>query len=128
MKEIEKVFVERREWPRVALDALVNEAIIRLPEHPSNQPSAVKIINMSEAGAGILLPHPIERGARVVLGIEGKEVNLSDFQAEIRWAAKKPVSTGQYAAGLKFIELDEERRVQLRSFIRNLRIHGRSGQ
>jgi c-di-GMP-binding flagellar brake protein YcgR len=127
MKDIEKLFVERRDWPRLALDALVEEALIRFPEGSTFQEPAIEIVNFSEAGAGILLPLPAERGTRITLEIAGKDIRRFDVQAEIRWVGKKPVSTGQYAAGLKFMNLDENRRVELRKFIQILRLHSKGG-
>jgi hypothetical protein len=127
MKDIEKLFVERRDWPRMALDALVEQAFVHFPEGSTFQEPAVEIVNFSEAGAGILLPHPAERGTRITLEIAGKEIRRLDVQAEIRWIGKEPVSTGQYAAGVKFMDLDENRRMDLREFIQVLRLYSKSG-
>ncbi|RJP17091.1 MAG: PilZ domain-containing protein [Candidatus Abyssobacteria bacterium SURF_5] len=121
MENLEKHFVERREWPRAALDALVEQVVIRLPANSAEPGPSVEIVNLSEAGAGILLPAPIERGVRVTLELTGKEFARLGFQAEIRWIGNVPVSTGQYPAGLKFTNLDDQRRVQLKDFIYTLR-------
>lgn len=125
MKDVEKLFVERRDWPRVALDALIRKASVRLVGFPEGKEPTVEIVNFSEAGAGILFPHPVERGARVTLAIAGTEIPSLDVQAEIRWVGGSPVSTGKFAAGLKFVDLNEQRRVELRDFVKTLRTHGR---
>jgi hypothetical protein len=125
MKDVEKLFVERRDWPRVALDALIHKASVRLPGVPTGEEPSVEVVNFSEAGAGILFSHPVERGIRVTLEIAGKEIPPLGFQAEVRWVGGSPVSTGKYAAGLKFIDLDEQRRVQLRDFVKTLQTHGK---
>jgi hypothetical protein len=123
--DVEKLFVERREWPRAAIDKIVEKAVVRLSAG-STQAPAVELVNLSEAGAGILLPMPVERGLHLTLELASKDFPLLGVPAEIRWAGKQPVSTGQYAAGIKFMPLDAQKQARLRTLLQALRMHKKS--
>lgn len=121
--DVEKVFVERRDWPRLEIGELIQKAAVRLPAESTSALPSVEIVNLSEAGAGVLLPAPVERGLRVTLEMATKDIPRLDVQAEVRWAGKTPVSTGKYAAGLKFMHADAQSRTELRAFMRTLRTY-----
>ncbi|GAB4330934.1 MAG: hypothetical protein Kow0099_01920 [Candidatus Abyssubacteria bacterium] len=124
MEDIEKVFVQRRDWPRLAIDKLVEEAHV-LPSHEAKREEAppAEIVNLSQAGAGVLTRMKLAKGTHVNLEIRGKEIPRLTFQAEVRWSAGSPVSTGLYPAGLKFTNLDESSRMRLCHFIDLMRKH-----
>jgi hypothetical protein len=65
----------------------------------------------------------IEKGTQVRLQIQGKQIPELDLEAEVRWAAESPVSTGKYPAGLKFPPLEEERRNELQALIESMHKH-----
>ncbi len=123
MDDIEKVFVERRDWPRPIIERLIGEAQLLLPSQPSERPSQAEVINLSLAGAGILMPMRLEKGTQVKLQIEGKDLPKLDLHAEIRWAAASPVSTGKYPMGLRFLPLEKQMRDDLQTFIEEMRSH-----
>ncbi|RJP73746.1 MAG: PilZ domain-containing protein [Candidatus Abyssobacteria bacterium SURF_17] len=121
MQEVEKLFVERRGWPRMVISQFIDEALL-VPKVPALEAAPrAEVVNLSEGGAGILTPTRIKKGTRVTLQIAGKDIPRLDFEAEVRWAAEVPVSTGQYPMGLKFLPLDNESRARLQQFIELLR-------
>ncbi len=123
MEDVEKFFVQRRGWPRTIIDKLIDEAQLLLPtQAPGGAPRA-EVINLSRAGAGVLMPMRLEKGTQVKLQISGKNIPRLDFEAEVRWASSSPVSTGKYPAGLKFHHLDEARMLKLQDFIEIMRQH-----
>ncbi len=123
MDDIEKSFVERRGWPRSIIDRLVTEAQLLLPAHLQENPPAAEVVNLSVSGAGVLIPIRLEKGTQVKLQIMGKDVPSLELKAEVRWAARSPVSTGKYPAGLKFLPLESERQTALQAFIDAMRKH-----
>ena len=123
MEHIEKSFVQRRGWPRTIIDKVIDEAQLLLPTQLPQDASHAEIVNLSNAGAGVLMPMRFKKGAQVKLQILGKEVPSLDLEAEVRWAAETPVSTGKYALGLKFLQLDEERQTKLQGFIEAMQKH-----
>ncbi len=121
MKEVEKFFVERRGWPRMVIGKLIDEAILVLPsESPEKAPQA-EVVNLSEAGAGVLMPMRLKKGTPVKLQILGKDIPRIDFEAEVRWSAASPVSTGKYPLGLKFLRLSEDKLTKLKDFLEVMR-------
>jgi hypothetical protein len=121
--DIEKSFVERRDWPRTIIHKVIDEAQLVLPTASNEAPPPAEVINISISGAGVLLPKHIEKGTQVKLQIQGKEVPTLDLEAEVRWAAGSPVSTGKYPAGLKFHSLEEQRINKLQELIEAMRRH-----
>ncbi|UCD58883.1 MAG: PilZ domain-containing protein [Candidatus Hydrogenedentota bacterium] len=121
MEDVEKFFVQRRGWPREIIDKLIDEALLLLPAELSESAPRAEVVNLSEAGAGVLTPMPLKKGTHVKLQIWGKDIPTLEFEAEVRWAATSPVSTGKYPTGLKFLRLDEQGRSSLQEFIHTMR-------
>ncbi len=121
MDDIEKAFVEQRDWPRYILETLISEAHLLLPADTQQIPPSAEVVNLSSAGAGILMPMRLEKGTQVKLQIAGKDIPKLDLEAEVRWAAQSPVSTGKYPAGLKFLRLEKKMDAELQAFIETLR-------
>ena len=123
MDEVEKSFVEHRGWPRNAIDKFIDKAQLLLPAEATQESPTAEIVNLSAAGAGVLTPMRIKKGTHVKLQILGKEIPTLDLEAEVRWSAQSPVSTGQYPIGLKFRPLEKQRQAKLRDFIEIIRKH-----
>lgn len=123
IEDIEKFFVQRRGWPRMIVDKLIDEAQLLLPAQLSESAPRAEVVNLSRAGAGVLMPMRLEKGTQVKLQISGKNIPPLDFEAEVRWASSSPVSTGKYPAGLKFRSLDKDRLLKLQDFIEIMRQH-----
>jgi c-di-GMP-binding flagellar brake protein YcgR len=123
MEDIEETFVQRRDWPRLAIDKLVEEALVLPSAQTAQKAPRAEIVNLSQAGAGVLTQTKLAKGTHVNLEIRGREIPRLTFQAEVRWTAASPVSTGLYPAGLKFMNLDEPSRTRLRHFIDLMRKH-----
>ena len=123
MDDIEKSFVERRGWPRVAIEMVIDEAQLLLPAPSDEAPPPAEVVNISASGAGVLLPVRIEKGTQVKLQIQGKELPTLDLEAEVRWAAESPVSTGKYPAGLKFHSLEGLPKSKLQELIESMHKH-----
>jgi len=123
MEDIEQSFVKRRDWPRIAIEKLIDEALLALPSQESEGAPRAEVVNLSEAGAGVLIPVRLEKGTKVRLEISVKDLPGLDFEAEVRWAATSPVSTGKFPAGLKFMNLDEQVLHKLQGFIQMMRQH-----
>jgi c-di-GMP-binding flagellar brake protein YcgR len=123
MEDIEQSFVKRRDWPRTAIEKLIEEALLALPAQGSESAPRAEVVNLSEAGAGVLIPTRLEKGTKVRLEISVKDLPGLDFEAEVRWAATSPVSTGKFPAGLKFMNLDEQLLQKLQGFIQMMRQH-----
>ena len=121
MEEIKKSFVERRGWPRTIIDKLIDEAKLQLPaDHPQGTPQA-EVVNLSEAGAGLLTPMQLTKGMQVKLEISGKDIPRLNLEAEVRWSSSSPVSDGKFPAGLKFHRLNEQGRMDLQNLINLMR-------
>ena len=102
---------------------MIDEALLlSRPQVPGSVPRA-EIVNMSAAGAGVLMPHRLKKGTPVTLQISGKLIPEVDIEAEVRWSAESPVSTGKYPMGLKFLQLDGKRQSKLMGIIEILRQH-----
>jgi hypothetical protein len=123
--DIEKSFVERRGWPRTIIHKVIDEAQLLLPAASDEVPPLAEVVNISISGAGVLLPKHFEKGTRVRLQIQGKELPTLDLEAEVRWASRSPVSTGKYPAGLKFHSLEKQRKSKLQELIESMRKHHR---
>lgn len=123
MEDIEKFFVQRRGWPRTIIDKLIDEAQLLLPAQVSEGAPRAEVVNLSRAGAGVLMPMCLKKGTQVKLQISGKNLPRLVFEAEVRWASSSPVSTGKYPVGLKFQHLDEDRLLKLQDFIEIMRKH-----
>ena len=122
MDDVEKYFVERRGWPRQIIGKLIGEALLSASQSREDPPP-VDVVNMSEAGAGVLIAARLEKGTPVILQICGENLPRLDFEAEVRWSAEAPVSTGKYPMGLKFRPLEGGSLSKLRDFIEILRTH-----
>ena len=123
MEDIEKSFVDRRDWPRSIIGKFIDEALLTLPVQDSEGAPRAEVVNLSEAGAGVLLPMRLERGAKVRLEMTVEGLPGMHFEAEVRWAPSSPVSTGKFPVGLKFMNLDEEKLLKLQGFIKTMRRH-----
>lgn len=123
MDDVEKYFVERRGWPREIIDKFIGEALLHSAAQPQDDVPTVEVVNLSEAGAGVLISARLEKGTPVILQICGESIPRLDFEAEVRWSAESPVSTGKYPMGLKFRPLEEGSLIKLRDFIEILRTH-----
>jgi c-di-GMP-binding flagellar brake protein YcgR len=128
MEDLEKSFVQRRGWPRTAIETLVGEARLLLKSHPQEEPPSTEVINVSASGAGVLMPTSLEKGAQVRLQILGEGLPKLDLNAEVRWASESPVSTGKFPAGLKFLNLEKESRAELQAFIELMRERHRAAE
>ncbi|MBI5118752.1 PilZ domain-containing protein [Candidatus Poribacteria bacterium] len=123
MKEVEKLFVERRGWPRAVIGSLIDEAVLTLPNQSPERAPRAEVVNLSEAGAGVLTPVELKKGTAVKLQIFGRNIPQLVFEAEVRWTMTSPVSTGKFPVGLKFMNLDQKGKTALLSFIEVLRKH-----
>ena len=123
MDDVEKKFVERRDWPRKIIDEFIGEALLLSAAQTREDAPPVEVVNLSEAGAGVLISARLEKGTPVILQICGENIPRLDFEAEVRWSAEVPVSTGKYPMGLKFQPLEEASLTKLRGFITILRTH-----
>lgn len=121
--DIEKSFVECRGWPRTILHKVIDEAQLLLPPDAEDRVPSAEIVNLSAAGAGVLMPMRLKKGTQVKLQIQGKDLAKLDLAAEVRWSAESPVSTGKYPAGLKFLPLPEQGQSALQAFIDTMRKH-----
>jgi c-di-GMP-binding flagellar brake protein YcgR len=121
MEDLEKIFVERRGWPRMIVDELIDEATLLVPTEPAKSAPRAEVVNLSEAGAGLLMPTQLKKGMQVTLEISGKNIPRLNLEAEVRWSSSSPVSTGKYPVGLKFLSLDNQRRLQLQDFVKLMR-------
>jgi len=123
LTDIEESFVERRGWPREIIHRVIDEARLLLPPHGERDAPATEVINISASGAGVLMPMRLEKGTQVRLKILGKEAPMLDIEAEVRWSAESPVSTGEFPAGLKFLPLASHIESNLQAFIEKMRQH-----
>lgn len=123
MDDVEKYFVERRSWLREIMEEFIGEALLLSAAQPREDAPPVEVVNLSEAGAGVLISARLEKGTPVSLQICGENIPRLDFEAEVRWSAESPVSTGKYPMGLKFRPLEEGSLSKLRDFIEILRTH-----
>jgi len=123
MDDIEKSFVERRDWPRTVIEKLIEQALLALPAQVAETARTTEVVNLSRAGAGVLMPMRLEKGTKVRLEISVKDLPGLDFEAEVRWAPTSPVSTGKFPVGLKFMNLDKDRLLKLQGFIEMMREH-----
>lgn len=105
------------------IEKLVDQARLVVPTESHESLPEADLVNLSRAGAGILMRTPVKKGTRVKLQLTGKNISTVDFDAEVRWAASSPVSTGKYPLGLKFIHLDEQRLSKLHDVIELMRQH-----
>ena len=121
MEDIEKSFVERRDWPRTVIEKFIDEALLALPSQVSEDSPRAEVVNLSEAGAGVLMPMRLEKGTKVRLELSVKDLPGLDVEAEVRWAPSSPVSTGKFPLGLKFTNLDEQSLLKLQGFIEIMR-------
>ncbi len=123
MDDIEKSFAERRGWPRTIIHEIIDEAQLLLPPPSEKNPPLAEVVNISASGAGVLLPMRLEKGTLVRLQIKGKQIPGLDLEAEVRWSADSPVSSGKYPVGLKFMSLEEQRQSKLEELIEKMRQH-----
>ena len=79
--DIEKSFVERRDWPRTIIDKIIDEARLSLTSHPQENSPPAEVVNISASGAGVLMPMRLEKGAQVKLQILGKDIPELDLDA-----------------------------------------------
>jgi hypothetical protein len=128
MEDIEKFFVQRRGWPRTIINEFIDEAVMMSPIPTSTHVPHVEIVNLSQAGAGVLLSERLDKGTHVRLQVSGKRIPGFNVDAEVRWAAASPVSTGKYPIGLKFMSIDEENRSKLVSLFKALREYRTSSE
>jgi c-di-GMP-binding flagellar brake protein YcgR len=102
---------------------VIEKAQLGLSPSADENASHAEIVNVSAGGAGVLLPIRVNKGTQVRLQIQGKHIEEVDLEAEVRWAAQSPVSTGKYPAGLKFPPLEEQRQKKLHALIESMQRH-----
>lgn len=91
----------------------------------SGSMTTAKVRDLSEGGAGLMLRKPIPEDIEVEVFIVLAEDGIADptqppleCRAKVMWSAEQ--ETGQVAAGIRFVELDESAKLRVRWFLAQL--------
>ena len=82
-----------------------------------DEPYAVRLKDLSSGGCSILSPNPIPAGAELTVELALSGAGMRALKGAVRHAHKRE---GQYLAGVRFADLDDETRVHLTEWVHNV--------
>lgn len=113
------VNLERRRNPRFSIDLPMEYQLI-----PSTFRDTGRVLNASESGLLVYLPHEVEIGQSLKIKLfftSGSRLNSIEVVAEVVWIdIHLEKDWGDYRCGVKFIDISSDDLHKLKNFLKSL--------